>query len=264
MSSVPDDAFPFTQSTSCFLRRHLTFFDFDVGDFEEGAPEDKTAKEIWYERGRLYWQTIPTTVEGMVLGPGASAVETRTIERELEDTISLLKENDCEGDCALDCGAGIGRVSQALGSLYSSVDMLEPCSHLLDFVKKKGGAPGNGRLLPYPIQGYNPTNSPTGPYDLISINWCASFVTDDDLILFLNNCRPALTNSGKIFIKENITETHFRARRGSASVARTDSHYLDIFKAGNLSVIAEKLQEGLPDGWLPVKMYLLVPLDRSK
>ncbi|KAJ9453051.1 Methyltransferase [Diplonema papillatum] len=254
--------FPFTQSTGCFIGRYLNCFEFDIGDFEDGAPDDAEAKRIWYNQGERYWNNQPSTINGMMFGPGAKqpaedcgGAEALTL-RDLSGTLSFLQQQGCSGRRALDCGAGIGRVARGvLQQLYSEVDMVEPASHLVEYIKKSGGAPGGGAVFQKPVQDFNPKRS--GPYDFVAMNWCAGFITDDDLVQFLRRAKESLIRSGRVLLKENVSCSSFRARRRSASVARTDTHYKSIFRMAGLEVVGEEVQDGLPEGWLDVKMYLL-------
>eukprot|EP01063_Lacrimia_lanifica_P013673 TRINITY_DN20299_c0_g1_i1.p1 TRINITY_DN20299_c0_g1~~TRINITY_DN20299_c0_g1_i1.p1 ORF type:complete len:294 (+),score=92.20 TRINITY_DN20299_c0_g1_i1:67-948(+) len=270
----PDDAFPFSLGTRCFLPRYLACFDFDVSDADDAA-----AKRTWYARSARYWAAQPATVEGMILGPGAAAGDgaDAAFAADLSGTASFLDDHGCRGGRALDCGAGIGRVAfGALAKRFRTVDLIEPSEAYVQAVRGAGGAPGGGIVFHTALQdvvvaeadddrrrrssaGTAKAAVPSGFYDLVLVNWCVAFLTDDDLVEFLKKVVRLLRPSGRVVLKENVAPSYFRARRRSASVARTDEHFCALFAAAGLGVGAERWQGGLCDDWLDVKMYLLSP-----
>lgn len=73
--------------------------------------------------------------------------------------------------CALDCGAGIGRITKRLLlPLFDTVDMVDVTREFLDEAKKYLGADGK-RVDNYFCQGLQDFVPGTGRYDVIWIQW---------------------------------------------------------------------------------------------
>lgn len=84
---------------------------------------------------------------------------------------------------AVDCGAGVGRVSeQLLLRVFATVDVLEPSGHLLEKAKAAlTGAAAAGlrgaadRFLQAGLQDFHPE---PGRYDVIWVQWAMLYLTD--------------------------------------------------------------------------------------
>lgn len=73
--------------------------------------------------------------------------------------------------CALDCGAGIGRITKRLLlPLFDTVDMVDVTREFLDEAKRYLGADGK-RVGNYFCQGLQEFVPETGRYDVIWIQW---------------------------------------------------------------------------------------------
>ena len=81
-------------------------------------------KKIWYSKSLEYWEEQPTTINGVLGGfsevhPIDSITSMAMIEK-FKDRISGFQN-------AIDCGAGIGRISkETLLNRFKNVDLLEP------------------------------------------------------------------------------------------------------------------------------------------
>ena len=97
--------------------------------------------------------------------------------------------------------AGIGRVTNGpLLQLADTVDLLESDAKFVE--RAKGAlawaAPRVERFHCQPMQEFVPE---AGRYDLIWIQWCVGCLTDDDLVLFMGQCKAGLAPGGVIVIK---------------------------------------------------------------
>jgi protein N-terminal methyltransferase len=83
-------------------------------------------KQTWYKGSVDYWNKQPATVDG-VLG-GYESIH------EVESDTSMAMINNFKNlmpgmNLALDCGAGIGRITKkVLKPLFATVDLVEPSS----------------------------------------------------------------------------------------------------------------------------------------
>jgi protein N-terminal methyltransferase len=101
---------------------------------ESGCGMDSSVK---HHKASEYWKKVPATLEGVLGGyPELTKVDLRSSKNFLENLLKKFNITDCY-DRALDCGAGIGRVTQGLlVQLYNKVDLVEMCQKFLDEVPK--------------------------------------------------------------------------------------------------------------------------------
>ena len=86
-------------------------------------------------------------------------------------------------------------------------------------------------------------------YDCIWIQWCIGYLTDDDLIKFLVNCRQnglkrpsGSERSGLIFVKDNATNDQtFILDQQDSSVMRTEEQTDAIFKYAGFEILAKRI-----------------------
>ncbi|XP_055207299.1 N-terminal Xaa-Pro-Lys N-methyltransferase 1 isoform X2 [Gorilla gorilla gorilla] len=80
----------------------------------------------FYSKAKTYWKQIPPTVDGMLGGYGhISSIDINSSRKFLQ---RFLREgpNKTGTSCALDCGAGIGRITKRLLlPLFREVDMVD-------------------------------------------------------------------------------------------------------------------------------------------
>lgn len=142
---------------------------------------------INYEKSLQYWADIPPTVDG-VLG-GFGFISSADIEgSELFLTTLLSSDNPPSTNTALDCGAGIGRITkQLLMPHFKTVDLVEPDEKFINSIKEYVGEHKNklGSLYKVGLQEFIPLRK----YDVIWIQWVLGYLTDEDLEAFLIRCR---------------------------------------------------------------------------
>lgn len=91
--------------------------------------------------------------------------------RSLHLTLVQEAEGKTGKGCALDCGAGIGRITKRLLlPLFDTVDMVDVTREFLDEAKRYLGADGK-RVGNYFCQGLQDFVPETGRYDVIWIQW---------------------------------------------------------------------------------------------
>ena len=104
-------------------------------------------------------------------------------------------------------------------------------------------------------------------YDCIWIQWCIGYLTDDDLIQFLVNCKEnglrkpeGSDKTGLIFVKDNATQDEqFILDKADSSVMRTEEQIDAIFKYAGYKIIAKFTQEDMPEDLMPIICYTLKP-----
>ena len=230
------------------------------------APSTKLAPDahISTSDALKYWNTIPTTVDGMLGGyPGISRTDLRGSATFLA---KLRREYPCrsaEGRLGrgVDCGAGIGRVTAGfLSTVCEVVDGVEPVEKFAREIRGQDmvGRGAVGRICVTGLEDWVPEVR----YDLIWNQWCLGHLTDKQLVAYLGRCKEAVTSDGWIVVKENMStngngEDVFDQQ--DSSVTRTDQKFRQLFKEADVRVIKTEVQKGFPKGLYPVRFYALKP-----
>lgn len=155
----------------------------------------------------------------------------------------------------------IGRVTQGLlVDVADAVDVVEP---IAKFVIPLQEVPGVRTVFNVGLEGWRPADGVL--YDLIWIQWCVGYLTDEQLVAFLKQCRAALNPDGGIMVvKENLSTSGGDAiDEADGSVTRIDASFLSLFEEAGWRVIRTESQKGLVSRvtrrLLPVKSYALKP-----
>ncbi|KAK5900432.1 hypothetical protein CgunFtcFv8_025392 [Champsocephalus gunnari] len=181
-----------------------------MGDITKGQTS-------FYSNAEGYWKDVAPTVDGMLGGYGSIS------NIDLNGSKAFLQKFLGEGEgktgsgCALDCGAGIGRITKRLLlPLFSTVDLVD------DFV------PESGR------------------YDVIWIQWVIGHLTDDHLVDFLQRCQKSLRPNGLIVIKDNVSYEGVVPDDVDSSVCRDLDIVHGLVSRAGLSIVHEEQQMDFP------------------
>ena len=232
----------------------------------------------WYSTSEAYWNGVSADVDGMLGGLGDLHAVDMQASLSFIDAIRAGVEGEQGGGggggalpdgVALDCGAGIGRVSRTvLLERFQSVELLEPSRAFLDRARQELPA---GRVLAFheaPLQGFKPqpvTSSAEGGghgrYAAVWIQWVLNYLTDADLAAFLRRVAASLMPDGLVVVKESVSKecNGFYVDRSDSSITRTDGHFRRLFADAGLRVVACRKQRGMPRGTFAVWMYAFAP-----
>lgn len=210
-------------------------------------------KEGWYGKSLAYWRKVEPTVSG-VLG-GMEHVHDADIRESKEFILSV--QPPVGRKRALDCGAGIGRITKnLLVPLFETTDLMEPIDHMLEKAKVEL-AEHTGKIGKFLLESMEKAEL-TETYDVIVIQWVAIYLTDDHFSAFLKRCKAALNENGIIFFKENTaSKNKFLVDKDDSSLTRSDAHYRHIFEAAGVTCVQHALQKVWPEDLFPVMMYAL-------
>ncbi|KAI8525784.1 hypothetical protein RHMOL_Rhmol13G0256900 [Rhododendron molle] len=229
---------------------------------------DHPKKTDWYHKGVGYWEGVEASVDGVLGGYGhVNEPDIKSSEAFL-NTLLVDRFPSGEGNqhlVALDCGAGIGRVTKNLLIRYfNEVDLLEPVSHFLE-AARENLSPDNLIILDshkasnfycVPLQEFTPD---AGKYDVIWVQWCIGHLTDDDFVSFFKRAKDGLKPGGLFVLKENIARTGFVLDKEDRSVTRSDLYFKELFDRCGLHIYKSKDQKGFPEELFQVKIYALTP-----
>ena len=166
-------------------------------------------------------------------------------------------ENPPGNERALDCGAGIGRISKhLLTKHFTKVDLVEQNRIFLekakDYLKDSEQA---GTLYCCGLQNFVPEQS---HYDIIWCQWVLGHLTDEHLVEFFQRCLKGLKPNGFVIVKENVTSSgETEMDEEDSSVTRPLSLLKDIFSKADMEILKEFDQKKMPQGLYPVKMFAL-------
>lgn len=153
------------------------------------------------EKASLYWSKVPATVDGVLGGFGfisdvdidGSAIFLRSL---MESSAPPSKT------MALDCGAGIGRITKyLLIPNFETVDVVEPDEKFIENIRNYIGEESSKVETLYKccLQDFYPDKK----YDIIWIQWVLGHLGDQELVDFLLRCRCVflikLTKACKIY-----------------------------------------------------------------
>lgn len=229
----------------------------DVCDMWKSELSGEDGRRSWYARATSYWEAREANVNGVLGGyPETSGPDLRESRRFLE----LIKGAPCPPGfgSALDCGAGIGRVTAGLLlDLFGRVDLVEPNARLLKTARREISDARAGQFINASLQEFQPEQA---RYDVIWAQWVLLYLPDDDLAEFLERCRKALKHGGMVCVKENVVlDGEWLVDKEDNSIARTDAQYKAIFERSGFVVQHELKQTCWPLDLIPVKMYALRP-----
>lgn len=157
---------------------------------------------------------------------------------------------------ALDCGAGIGRITKRLLiPLFNKVDMVEITQKFLDESKKYLGDDFS-RVRQQFCCGLQDFTPDKGKYDVIWIQWVSGHLTDDDFIMYLRRCQDGLSENGVIILKDNFNvEKCFD--EDDSSFTRTKEETLKLIEKAGLETVSCQKQKGFPKSIFDVYMFAI-------
>lgn len=157
---------------------------------------------------------------------------------------------------ALDCGAGIGRITKGLLlPIFDTVDMVEQNQTFLDQSRSFIGD-HSSRVEHCFCCGLQDFAPEAGRYDVIWCQWVLIYLTDDDLVNFFQRCKQGLTENGVIVVKENINSSdELDFDEQDCSVTRPRTLIVDLAKRAGLSCVREEKQNSMPKDIYEVRMF---------
>ncbi|XP_062844916.1 N-terminal Xaa-Pro-Lys N-methyltransferase 1 [Trichomycterus rosablanca] len=211
---------------------------------EDQLIEDKSS---FYVKAEEYWKEIPPTVDGMLGGYGSiSSIDISGSKKFLQKFLGEGNGKTRPG-CALDCGAGIGRITKRLLlPLFRTVDLVDVTQSFLDQARTYLGEDGK-KVENYFCSGLQDFQPQPNRYDIIWIQWVIGHLTDDHLVDFLRRCRGALRPDGLVVIKDNVAYEGVVPDEVDSSVCRDLSCLRSIVARAGLSVIHDEQQQNFPE-----------------
>lgn len=209
-----------------------------------------------------YWSSTEPTVNGVLGGfPQVSRIDLQGSSNFLAKLRRHSKhfKSGQKLRRVVDCGAGIGRITDGLLSkIAETVDIVEPVKSFTDQIKSSNV----GQIQNVGLETWDPKKEGLGPYDLLWIQWCIGQLTDAQLVQLLKRLPAALSTGGWIVVKENLSNHHLGKDvfdETDSSVTRTDTKFRKLFEEAGLKIASTEVQRGMPQGLYPVRAYALQP-----
>lgn len=242
-------------------------------------PEPAPDSQINHASALAYWSNIPANVNGMLGGfPQISYIDLRgsasflaklrrlgllgTSGRDEDEDKGKSKSKKLER--GVDCGAGIGRVTEGLLSKECQVvDIVEPVEKFAAVVRNNRSLRKQGVVGDVYVTGLQDWQPAAGrKYDLIWNQWCVGQLTDAQLTAHLRRAGAALTEKGLVVLKENVStnihgEDYYDAT--DSAVTRSEGKFRQIFREAGLKLVRSEEQLGFPKrlNLLPVMFFAL-------
>lgn len=230
----------------------------DQGHFYSSLAELHRVQEenrtIWYAANSQWWESGygGTTDDEAMIGD-CDGESDALIGLIFLDKV-LIKRPLTKINTALDCGAGVGRITKFILSKRCTgiITLLESNAHWSErsraYLGRKRAANChfiNGSILD--INNLVPSNS----IDLIWFQWCLQYLTDADVIQALSAAKNCLTRHGLIIVKENkpTVQTTGSSRLdrfqmdtptgtdGRYDITRPNAHHEYLFAAAGLAIL---------------------------
>ncbi|XP_076436311.1 N-terminal Xaa-Pro-Lys N-methyltransferase 1-like [Babylonia areolata] len=238
----------------------------------EGANAEKTEEKTegqceveslitddkFYTDAKDYWDSVNPTIDGMLGGYAKISPTDINGSRAFMRPFLKIGGGKTESRRALDCGAGIGRITKRLLlPMFQSVDMVELSQKFCDAAREFIG-PDSSRVDRIVCSGLQDFTPEPGRYDVIWCQWVLSHLRDDDLVAFLQRCRLGLAKDGVIVAKENVCQGESIVfDELDSSFVRPRQHMEKVFTRSGLSMVKCERQRGLPKDIFCVYMFAL-------
>jgi protein N-terminal methyltransferase len=201
-----------------------------------------------------YWKSLPPTLDTMLGGfnntrlPRVDIIGSQTFLAHPTIKSRLAASKFAH---AVDCGAGIGRVTKnLLTKLFQKTDLVDPIESFNqtvqegEYLRPEREAGKIGRVFTMGLQQFVPER---GRYSVIWNQWCLGHLTDGDLVDYFKRCREGLVPSGGgvIVVKENLASGVDNYDMLDSSFTRTEKSFRAIFANAGLRIIHSAEQHGL-------------------
>nr|XP_022326684.1 N-terminal Xaa-Pro-Lys N-methyltransferase 1-like [Crassostrea virginica] len=214
-------------------------------------------EDKFYGDAKKYWEGITPTVDGMLGGFAKISPTDINGSHAFLRPFLVVGGGKTETTRALDCGAGIGRITKRLLlPIFKTVDMVELNQKFLDEARSFIGEESSrvDKLFCSGLQDFTPK---VGTYDVIWSQWVLGHLTDDHLLKFLKRCQSGLTANGILILKENISGQDREFDELDSSYTRTREELDKVISQSELNILKCEKQKGFPKGLYDVYMYAL-------
>eukprot|EP00730_Choanoeca_flexa_P008301 TRINITY_DN12474_c0_g7_i2.p2 TRINITY_DN12474_c0_g7~~TRINITY_DN12474_c0_g7_i2.p2 ORF type:complete len:198 (+),score=55.76 TRINITY_DN12474_c0_g7_i2:210-803(+) len=175
---------------------------------------DKLSSEALLKAQADYWSQQTDDVDGMLGGYGHVAEV--DVESSIKFLRTLISRDVANAGRALDCGAGIGRITKdmLLPFGFNKVDLLDINAGFL--AKARTNLVDTGRVGECYCSGLAEFDFATAQsvrWTTIWVQWCAIYLTDKAFVDFFNRAADALDDGGVVVLKQNVLKGMHRGSK---------------------------------------------------
>jgi len=225
----------------------------------------------WHSRNVRFWRSQGADVRGATGG----GVSQRDLQFSREAVAKLATAYCGEAgrfERALDLGAGIGRVTEAVLRRHCAhVDLVEFVQKHLKRARETLGTEKAGCTFSFHGSAVQKHEVPRGHYSFIWCQWLLMYLTDADALDLLRRLGPGLARGGLLVVKENVSTsdkaTYFDDAEGElweegdqggpVSCVRTEMHYEDLFERAGLVIKEQTMQRDSSGKTMDMMLYVL-------
>ncbi|KAK7094851.1 N-terminal Xaa-Pro-Lys N-methyltransferase 1-like [Littorina saxatilis] len=230
----------------------------EAGKVEDSEADLPVKDQKFYTDAKEYWDSVNPTIDGMLGGYAKISPTDINGSRAFMRPLLKIGGGKTGTQRALDCGAGIGRITKRLLlPMFETVDMVELSQKFCDAAREFIGKDSSrvDRIKCCGLQDFTPE---PGRYDVIWCQWVLSHLRDDDLVAFLRRCQMGLAKNGVIIVKENIGQGDSLCfDEQDSSFVRTRDHMEKVLLKSGMEIIRQEKQKGFPKDIFSVYMYAL-------
>ena len=224
----------------------------DLHGVDDAGREFQSLSELWLLQGqqRDKFYKVNTewwvkgyegraSLEGAMIGDEASEED---VQHSLDFLCKALEGKAQKPRSALDCGAGLGRVTKAvlLPSVSGKVTLVDQSDRWLQTARKYLAEEADRcHFVHCRLEKYTPCSS----FDLIWIQWTLQYLIDEDVVCLLRNVAAGLTEDGVIVLKENNVSQDWisfhmdtPAKEGRFDMTRSPRHLSILIELAGLVV----------------------------
>lgn len=211
------------------------------------------SREERYKKVKEYWEQCDNNVADM-LGQNlqVNEIDLKTSSQLLN---GLIKINMLKPGRVIDCGAGIGRITNSLlQNFFVECDLVEMNENFVNYAKDFFSQNEKVKeIYCSSLQDFNFEKK----YDCIWVQWCVENLEDDDLDKFLINCHNSLEDDGLVIVKENISPQGVYFSKVDFSKIRSDRIFQQIFIRNGFKIIKHFHHPNWPEDLLKVSTFVL-------
>jgi protein N-terminal methyltransferase len=213
----------------------------------------KIEKDDRYEKTKEYWESCDSTIANMLGGnPEINPID---IKASKELITNLIKTNKLHPGRVIDCGAGIGRITDTVLKYYfNEIDLVEMNKKFVDYsIDYFSEVEKVKNCYCSALQFFNFEKT----YDCIWVQWCLENLEDEELDIFLTNCYKNLENKGLMIIKENITSRGTFDSNKDFSKIRSDKLFKNFFEKNGFKIFKHFHHPNWPKDFMKVSVFVL-------
>jgi protein N-terminal methyltransferase len=158
---------------------------------------------------------------------------------------------------ALDCGAGLGRVTKYLLSKnFEKIDLVEQNTLFIkESIRYLDGVEEVGERFESSLRDFRPQK---GLYSCIWVQWVSTHLLDLEFVDFLGRCKEGLVEEGGLIVlKENVSEGKTYIDQTDFTVVRSLQGIGKLIKKANLNIHACATQVEMPEDLCTVIMLAM-------